>query len=39
MPLPLAYRRLYLVWFAFGFPAFLSVLLIVWLMIAKPTLW
>jgi uncharacterized membrane protein len=39
MPLPLAYRRLYRVWFAFGFPAFLSVLLIVWLMIAKPTLW
>lgn len=38
-PLPPAYRRLYRVWFAFGFPAFLSVLLIVWLMITKPTLW
>jgi len=26
------------VWFAFGFPAFASVLAIFWLMIAKPAL-
>jgi len=26
-------------WFAFGFPAFGSVLAIVWLMNAKPQLW
>ena len=37
-PLPLAYRRLFRLWFAFGFPGFGSVMLILWLMIAKPTL-
>jgi uncharacterized membrane protein len=35
-PLPPAYHRLFRVWFAFGFPAFASVLAIFWLMIAKP---
>ncbi len=35
-PLPAAYHRLYRLWFAFGFPAFLSVLGILWLMTAKP---
>jgi uncharacterized membrane protein len=35
-PLPLRYHRLFRTWFAFGFPGFGSVLLIVWLMIAKP---
>jgi uncharacterized membrane protein len=30
------YRRLFRLWFAFGFPGFGSVLAIVWLMIAKP---
>jgi uncharacterized membrane protein len=35
-PLPDAYHRLFRCWFAFGFPAFGSVLAIVWLMIAKP---
>ena len=35
-PLPLRYRRLFRWWFAFGFPAFGSVLAIFWLMIAKP---
>jgi uncharacterized membrane protein len=35
-PLPTAYRRLYRVWFACGFPAFFAVLAIIWLMIAKP---
>lgn len=36
-PLPAAYHRLYRVWFAFGWPAFASVLAIFWLMVAKPT--
>jgi len=35
-PLPNAYHRLFRWWFAFGFPAFGSVLAIIWLMIAKP---
>jgi uncharacterized membrane protein len=38
MPLPLAYYRLWRLWFAFGFPAFASVLGIVWLMTAKPNI-
>ncbi|HKD56817.1 MAG TPA: DUF2269 domain-containing protein [Hyphomicrobiaceae bacterium] len=37
-PLPPAYHRLFRMWFAFGIPAFASVLAIFWLMIAKPTL-
>jgi uncharacterized membrane protein len=37
-PLPAAYQKLFRIWFAFGFPGFGSVLLIVWLMIAKPSL-
>jgi uncharacterized membrane protein len=36
--LPPAYYRLFWIWFAFGFPAFASVLAIVWLMIAKPAM-
>ena len=35
-PLPPQYHRLYRLWFAFGFPAFAAVLLIFWLMIARP---
>ncbi len=35
-PLPAEYYRLYKIWFACGFPAFASVLAIVWLMLAKP---
>jgi uncharacterized membrane protein len=35
-PLPAAYHRLYRTWFAFGFPAFAAVLIIFWLMIARP---
>lgn len=35
-PLPAGYHRLFWWWFAFGFPAFASVLAIFWLMIAKP---
>ena len=38
LPLPERYDRLYRIWFAFGFPAFFSVLGIVWLMVAKPSL-
>jgi uncharacterized membrane protein len=34
--LPSEYHRLYRLWFAFGFPAFAAVLMIVWLMVAKP---
>lgn len=37
--LPASYHRLLRWWVAFGFPAFGSVLLIIWLMIAKPKLW
>ncbi len=35
-PLPDQYHRLFRWWFAFGFPAFAAVLLIFWLMIARP---
>ncbi len=31
-----AYSRLYRIWFACGFPGFLGVLCIIWLMIARP---
>jgi uncharacterized membrane protein len=34
--LPPAYFRLFRCWFACGFPAFVAVLGIVWLMVAKP---
>jgi uncharacterized membrane protein len=37
-PLPAEYHRLWRCWFAFGVPAFSAVLLIIWLMIAKPSL-
>ena len=37
-PLPQSYHRFFRLWFAFGFPGFGSVLLIVWLMIDKPLL-
>ena len=36
MPLPPLYHKLFRTWFAFGFPAFAAVLLIFWLMIARP---
>ena len=35
-PLPDAYHKLYRLWFAFGFPAFIAVLAIIWLMLTKP---
>lgn len=37
-PLSEAYSRLFWWWFAFGFPAFGAVLLIFWLMIARPAM-
>ncbi|WP_299354626.1 DUF2269 domain-containing protein [uncultured Shimia sp.] len=36
--LPEAYHRLYRIWFACGFPAFVAVLGILWLMLTKPVL-
>jgi uncharacterized membrane protein len=36
--LPKSYYRVFRLWLAFGFPGFGAVLLIVWLMIAKPSL-
>ena len=36
--LPTDYQRLFRWWFAFGFPAFAAVLLIFWLMIARPVI-
>ncbi|RVH52431.1 DUF2269 family protein [Sinorhizobium meliloti] len=37
-PLPKRYHQLFLLWFAFGFPAFGAVLAIFWLMITRPIL-
>ena len=38
-PLPPDYHRLFRIWFALGFPAFLGVIAIFALMIVKPQLW
>lgn len=38
-PLPPLYHRYARAWFALGWPAFLGVLAIFWLMVAKPPLW
>lgn len=37
-PLPQAYHRLYRLWFALGCPAFGAILVILWLMAARPAL-
>jgi uncharacterized membrane protein len=37
--LPAPYFRYMRIWFALGWPAFLSVIAIFWLMVAKPSLW
>lgn len=37
--LPPAYFRCMRIWFAFGWPAFLAVIAVFWLMVAKPALW
>jgi len=36
-PLPDAYHRLFRLWFACGAPAFIAVLSILWLMVARPS--
>lgn len=36
--LPQAARRAYAIWFALGWPAFVALMLVFWLMIAKPDL-
>jgi uncharacterized membrane protein len=38
MPLPDEERRLYRIWFLCGFPAFASVMIILWLMVSKPVI-
>jgi uncharacterized membrane protein len=38
-PLPPAYHRAMRAWFVLGWPAFLAVLAIYWLMVTKPALW
>lgn len=38
-PLGSEYRRTMRFWFALGWPAFLGLLAVFWLMIAKPTIW
>ncbi|WP_137699545.1 DUF2269 family protein [Marimonas lutisalis] len=35
-PLPARYHRLFRIWFVCGLPAFLAVLAILWLMLARP---
>ena len=37
-PLPAAYRRYYQWWFALGWPAFIGILCIFYLMVAKPSI-
>jgi uncharacterized membrane protein len=39
MPLPPEYHRLIRLWFALGWPAFVALLAVFWLMVAKPALW
>jgi uncharacterized membrane protein len=38
-PLPARYHTLFRIWFVFGFPAFGAVMIILWLMIARPSIW
>jgi uncharacterized membrane protein len=38
-PLPPQYRRYFRWWFALGWPAFTAMLVIFWLMVAKPEVW
>lgn len=37
--LPSGYHKYFAIWFALGWPAFLGVIAIYWLMVAKPELW
>ncbi|MBL8674590.1 MAG: DUF2269 family protein, partial [Rhodospirillales bacterium] len=38
-PLPPEYHRVMRRWFALGWPAFLALVVVYWLMVAKPILW
>ena len=38
-PLPPAYFQAMRLWFALGWPAFLGLIAVVWLMVAQPVLW
>jgi uncharacterized membrane protein len=38
-PLPEQYHRLMRMWFALGWPAFLALVVVIWLMVTKPELW
>lgn len=38
-PLPERYHRLFRTWFALGVPAFVAMLIIIWLMLMRPALW
>ena len=38
-PLPARHHRLMWCWFALGWPAFIALAVVFWLMVAKPTLW
>jgi len=38
-PLPESYHRNMRLWFALGWPAFIAILGIVWLMVSRPVLW
>ncbi|MCH2163617.1 MAG: DUF2269 domain-containing protein [Marinovum sp.] len=37
--LPAAAKSAYCIWFALGWPAFLALIAVFWLMVTKPTLW
>jgi uncharacterized membrane protein len=37
--LPPAYHRAFWIWFWLGWPAFIGLVIVFWLMVAKPTLW
>lgn len=37
--LPPAYHRAFRTWFWLGWPAFVSLVIVFWLMVAKPSLW
>jgi uncharacterized membrane protein len=37
--LPARYHRLMRIWFALGWPAFIALIVVFWLMVARPGLW
>ncbi len=38
-PVPPQARKLYHLWFALGWPAFVALMVVFWLMVSKPPLW